>query len=300
MKTPTQKGPSVLDMRDEAVKMFQDHAARMVELRTEISAFDLVLSRMNPNHVKFDFATMKMEEPKVLLEDGSTPNHKAEAAKVVSDEPKRGRPAKTKAKLSKKAAAARSVSSGAAQAETSGDVIAADTALKAKQSSKKAASKAKQPSAASKKAAAEIVTEARAVSEEQAARDTLNAYFSGKRPQDEISNILRAFKVPASMDTIAQHFRSIHAIDLTKNPKLPTLFKTRLQAQIAHMMKKGLVAGQTIADPSGKEVKHYSLVKSKAKTPKAAKTADAAEEATATDTPTPEAGAADADVHNAA
>jgi hypothetical protein len=263
MKKPQNE---TLSFRNNAIERFKAALSEITLAREEITNFDYVLGKMDPEHLKFDFNTGELETPRLLIEDRSTANPQAEEAKVVSPE----KPAR-KTRVSK-AAAAKAVVGGsipksAQKTKTAEPQPEAPVAAKPVRGGK-----APKISASAKKTAANIVTGASKIELENAARDTLNKYFAGKRPQDEIANILRGKKGPVEMNEIAKLFQSIHRIDLSQNSKLEGLYKTRLQAQIAHMMSKGLVNKQMLTGASGKEVTHYFLNKSATpKTPKASR-----------------------------
>jgi hypothetical protein len=276
MKKPQNE---TLNFRNSAIERFKAALSEITLSKEEITNFDYVLGKMNPEHLKFDFNTGELETPRMLIEDRSTANPQAEEARVVSPE----KPAR-KTRVSK-ADAAKAVVIGrapkSAKKSKSIDVqpevlqeqsvVAAQVGAKAVRGGK-APKAAKTPkpakiSASARKAAADIVTSASKDDLESAARETLNRYFKGLRPQDEITNILRGKKGPVEMNAIAKLFQSIHGIDLSKNSKLEGLYKTRLQAQIAHMMTKGLVGKQRLAGESGKEVTHYHLIRSAATKP---------------------------------
>jgi hypothetical protein len=283
MKKPQNE---TLNFRNSAIERFKAALSEITLSKEEITNFDYVLGKMNPEHLKFDFNTGELETPRMLIEDRSTANPQAEEARVVSPE----KPAR-KTRVSK-ADAAKAVVIGHAPKpakkskpiDVQPEVLQEQSVAEAQVAAKavrggKAPKAAKTPkpakiSASARKAAADIVTSAKG-DLESAARETLNRYFKDIRPQDEITNILRGKKGPVEMNAIAKLFQSIHGIDLSKNSKLEGLYKTRLQAQIAHMMTKGLVGKQRLAGESGKEVTHYHLIKSAAtkpaKAPKAPK-----------------------------
>jgi hypothetical protein len=280
MKKPQNE---TLNFRNSAIERFKAALSEITVAKEEITNFDYVLGKMNSEHLKFDFNTGELEPPRMLIEDRSTANPQAEEARVVSP----GKPA-LKTKVSK-AEAAKVVVNGSTpkvsrksktvdvQPEAPQEQPVAAKAARGGTAPK--AAKAPKISASAKKAAADIVTGASKNDLESAARETLNHYFKDLRPQDEIANILRGKKGPVEMNAIAKLFRSIHGIDLSKNSKLEGLYKTRLQAQIAHMMTKGLVGKEKLVGESGKEVTHYYLIKSAAsKTPRAAKATPQASE----------------------
>ncbi len=269
-----------LEFRDDAVEKFKKALAELQASKADIQNADHVLSRINPEHQKFNFETGEIDAPRVLIEAPSTVNHQASEARVVSPEVQV--PAKQDKVKAAKKATAKAVVSGKASKIAKPSKAPEATATEIASGQKAESSAPAKPVKAStkispkaKKAAAQLVTGATSAELESKARETINAYFSGKRPQDELANILRGNKTPVSMNAVAKFFQSIHAIDLSGNPKLPGLFKGRLQAQLSHMMTKGLVEKKNLAGEDGKVSAHYILAKgAKRKAPKASKVAD--------------------------
>lgn len=246
MKKPeTSTAPSALDLRDVRVKEWQTLAARLVELKSEISSFDFVLSMMDPNHVKFDFAAYsQVGNPQLVIE-----------SRPVAE------PAPAQPTPVAEVAPKREAKKPAAKKKQASEAVVDDTVMKV--------TAKKQKSVAKKVTPVNLTADERTAAEIRV-RGLLNDYMNGKNTQSEIENILRGLKVPSNTETIAREFRNIHPFDTTVEPGLHSLFKTRIQSQIAALMKKGLVRGQDISDGESRSIKHYSLT-AKAKKPKTEK-----------------------------
>jgi hypothetical protein len=297
MKRPQSQKSEFLEFRDNAVEKFKQAVADLQSSQEDIKHADHVLGKLNPEHQKFNFDTGEVDGPRILIEDRTVANSHAEAARVVSTETK---PRKNASKA-KAEAAARAVGSLAKPvkpskasaapspvvAEEAAPLAAAAEATTPAKADKVGRGKAEKPvkiSRSAQKAAAALVTGATSDDLELEARTLLNQYFDGQRPQDEIIAILNGLKAPTTAKTVAQHYRSIHAIDLSKNRKLEGLLTTRLQSQIAHLFKGGFVDKKMLSDASGKETMHYTLsaqgkdrAKGRVKAPKSPKAATADE-----------------------
>jgi len=268
-RKPNTETAKLLEVRNGKIDQLSQIADQMQRLRdtvellqSDIDKLDFALSVLDPNHVPMD--AKSSTSGRLLIDaqpeqvEPKTVEASASPAAMVGEAGHSGRQTKASTKnKGKKGASAKKASTRRAKSESV-------------------------PQAAVDAAEKISGTRSRSVNEkERRARDVINGYMSDLKPADEIEAILKKGpKRGMTVEVIAEEFVKAHPLAEAEGQILMIL-KNRISSNIAHLMKKGIVAK---GKPEGESLTHYSLQRKSRATP--AKAAEAATETVETPTET--------------